>query len=145
MIDGLTQADIGKSMKVSSMTVSRVMRSLNSQSSTSNEADVLKTLIVGELQKRGFTLSVCLELISEVASELQYLLKDSNNLCWIIFVETQERSFRMTALNASQLQAMVDALGMVLVLPLHRIVEDARMQLARIEAAKRAARKGAAA
>ncbi|MEJ5080836.1 hypothetical protein [Ochrobactrum sp. MYb379] len=146
MNEKITQADIGRSLKVTSMTVSRVMRSLNSEATTTNETDVLKTLIVGELQKCGFTLSVCLELMTEVSQDLQYVLHDASNQCWVIFVEREgQRSYRLTALNPAQLVAIVDGLGMVLVLPLHRIVEDARIALSRIEPTGTRPRKGAAA
>lgn len=146
MNEKITQADIGRSLKVTSMTVSRVMRYLNSKAKTTNETDVLKTLIVGELQKCGFTLSVCLELMTEVDSELHYVLRDESNQCWILFVEREgQRGYRMSALNPAQLVAMIDGLGMVLVLPLHRIVEDARTALSRIEPTGTRPRKGAAA
>ncbi|MGO1164830.1 hypothetical protein ACTOV4_23545 [Brucella sp. C7-11G] len=143
MIENINQADIGRAMKLTRMSVSRLMRSLNREAFPLSESDILKALLVKEIQKLGFTINVAIELLLEVDSEFRYLLNSPDNLCWIIFVEQEgKRSFRLTALNQAQLSAMTDCIRLGLVMPLHRLLEDARAVLADIQADK--ARRAAA-
>ena len=49
---------------------------------------------------------------------------------------SEKQSYRVAALTAGHLEGLMDSVGMAMVLPLHRAIEDARANLERIRRRK---------
>ena len=81
-------------------------------------------------------MAVGAELMKEVEQEVRYVFEGHGRKCWILFVETEKQSYRVAALTAGHLEGLMDSVGMAMVLPLHRAIEDARANLERIRRRK---------
>ncbi|QVQ38164.1 hypothetical protein KHQ08_09365 [Pseudochrobactrum algeriensis] len=132
----ITQADLAKSMHISRMQVSRIMREIKREKLPLSDFDILRVLTIKEIQKFGFTSAVAIELLNEFEGELRFLHNSTENNCWVLFVEREDRSYRLTSLSKAHLHSVIDAVGMALVLPLHCIFAAAQYQLAKIKKAK---------
>ncbi|KAB2738458.1 hypothetical protein F9K90_07170 [Brucella anthropi] len=135
-MEQLRQVDIAEALNISEPSASRLMRALNRSALPLNDLDIVKALVVGELAQLGFTMAVGAELITEVEQEVRYVFEGPKRKCWILFIETEQQSYRVTAITAGHLEGLMDSVGMALVIPLHRIVEDARANLERIRRRK---------
>lgn len=138
-MEPVTQADLARVMDVSEMTVSRITRALSRSSLPLSDKDAVKALAVKKLARFGFTLSVGMELLGEFETELDYLFNDSDNRFWIVFVEREDKSFRVPAISIRYLESLLEAVGMALVIPVHIVIADARGQLALLKASKQRA------
>lgn len=135
-MDIITQADLARSMNISRMQVSRIMREFKREKLPLSYFDLLRVLTVKEVQKMGFTSSVAIELLNEFQGELRFLHNSTENNCWILFVEREDRSFRLASLSKAHLHSVIDSIGLTLVLPLHCLFADAQTQLDKIKRTK---------
>lgn len=137
----LSQCDLAIEIGVSEPTITRYRKALHRSGQPLTELDAVRVLAIPELQAAGFTSTVAAEILIESASEVAFLHGHPSRKAWMLFIETEAQSFRLTSISERHLLALLDAFPLALVLPLHRVVNAASDRLERLLArnARRAA------
>lgn len=132
----LSQVDLANALGVSKLTISRVLKAFDRENRQLTDSDAVKCLAVDEMVNLGFTYTAASALVAEFQSEVSYLIGRSENQCWLIFAERENKSFWVSALSPRHLAAIVDALNTSMVLSLHEIVADAQVHLNQLKLQK---------
>ncbi len=133
----LKQADIAREFGISQMTVSRVLKALRRNGQPLTETDAIMALTCVELQALDkLNGAASIRLIAEISDEIRYLAANRSRRCWVVFVENEHGSFRLTAHTAHHLESLLDAFPLSLVLPLHEVVGRALERLDGLQAKK---------
>lgn len=129
----LSQRDLAIEIGVSEPTITRLMKALHQSGRPLTSLDAVRVLAVSELQAAGFTSAVATDLLVEVQAEILYMHGHPDRKAWVLFIETEDQSFRLTSTSPQHLAALLDAFRFALVLPLHRIIHAAEKRLERIQ------------
>jgi hypothetical protein len=132
----ISQTDLARELDLSPMHVSRVMRALNRAALPLNDFDCLKGLTVAELKSIGFGTDAAIEFVLEQEAELRYVTMNPKNRAWVMFVETEERAFRLTALTRRHLEVLADHFPLSPIIPLHRLAASAQDRLEALQIGK---------
>lgn len=135
---GATYVDLVRAAGGPSLcTVRRVAEALGCKGTPLSEFDALRILVVERLYTMGFSRAVAVELLEEFSAEALFISRSAENEAWALLAEPLDApAFRIGATSKSHLAALTSAIPMALVIPLHRLWEDAA---ARLRKAQRAA------
>ncbi len=132
----LFQADLAREIQTSEMSIHRALKAMHRTGKPLTDLDAIAVLAVAELQSLKLTGTMAARLLSEMWSELRFVTGSPENRCWIVFVENDRHSFRLTAMTTRHLQNLLESHPLSLVLPLHEIAARASDRLETLKAKK---------
>lgn len=133
---GATYADLCRSVPASICTVRRVGEAFGIKGTPLSAFDSTRILAVECLHEMGFVRPVAVDVLEGFSSELRYVARSPEHEAWAFFIESLDgRAFRVAATSRGHLAAMASAFPLALVLPLHRVWEDASTRLRKAQRA----------
>lgn len=129
-----TQAGLARELGTSEMSMHRLLKTLGRAGKPLSDIDVLSVLIVGEMQDLDVKAYRAAEILADLSAEIRHVATSPDRRCWIVFVETPERDFRLAPTSRSHLESIIDTFPLSAVLPLHRLAASAAERLAGMKA-----------
>ncbi|WP_411905979.1 hypothetical protein [Rhizobium mayense] len=133
----ISQADLARELGCGEMTLHRIAKAMSCNGQPLSDLDAVMILVHSELAKlQRLDWSDCIRVVAELEYEIRYVTADPNRRCWLVFVENEHGSHRLTAHTVRHLESLLTAFPLSSVLAVHELVGRAAERLDELRATK---------